>query len=176
MSLFHEATKGWAEEKVWFWTKLHLFSSLECSHERLVNEIFNQVLSTTIDPLAIEAWKEDGPIEFSQIYESSDLSWEVIGQKGLGRYCFWVRKAIAALLGYTSLSALGWTALEPCCSLFSGWSQRLKARLRFYHLTSCKNMSKMMVSIKCCLERKFAKIICPEQHFAKLIRINLENL
>ena len=74
VSLFHEATKGWAEEKVWFWTKLHLFSSLECSHERLVNEISNQVLSMTVDPLAIEAWKRMELSNFSQIYKSSDLN------------------------------------------------------------------------------------------------------
>ena len=110
VSLFHEATKGWAEEKVWFWTKLHLFSSLECSHERLVNEISNQVLSMTVDPLAIEAWKRMELSNFSQIYKSSDFSWEVFGQKGLGRYCFQVRKALIALCGYT-LSELGWTAL-----------------------------------------------------------------
>ena len=57
VSLFHEATKGWAEEKVWFWTKLHLYSSLECFYANLANEIFYQVLSMTVDPLAIEAWK-----------------------------------------------------------------------------------------------------------------------
>ena len=52
---FSRGNKGVGRGKSMILNKITFVLIFECFHERFVNSIFNQVLSMTVDPLAIEA-------------------------------------------------------------------------------------------------------------------------